>query len=209
MSEQYFKPEPSSLSKRESYRFDFGSQDFLVQTDAGVFSREGLDQGSKLMLLTVLPDLHGRVLDLGCGWGAVGLIAGKLKPNLQLLLVDVNQRACGLAIDNLRNNGVNGQVVCTDGFRGIHSRFDWILLNPPIRAGKQVVYRLFRDSAAHLLPGGRLVVVIRKQQGAPSAKAYLETIFGRVDLAARSKGYHVLICGEPLEERIEDGLEGI
>ena len=82
MSEQYFKAEPTSQSKRESYRFDFGGQDFWVQTDAGVFSREGLDEGSKLMLLTVLPELQGKVLDLGCGWGAVGLIAGKLKPNL-------------------------------------------------------------------------------------------------------------------------------
>lgn len=196
MSEQYFEAQPQSAHDIRRLQVQFAGHDFTFETDAGVFSRDGLDEGSALLLQAALPQLRGRVLDLGCGWGPVGIIAAKLKPGIQVTMTDINLRAVELSRRNLELNGVSAQVLVGDGLEAVPGSFDWILLNPPIRAGKQTVYRLFRDSAARLTPGGRLAVVIRKQQGAASAKACLETLFQNVALVLRKKGYHVYFCEE-------------
>ena len=195
MSEHYFSPEPGTEHALRDLTVPFEGQTFPFQTDSGVFSRDGLDEGSALLLGAVLDEITGDVLDLGCGWGAVGVILAKLCPACRVTMLDVNSRACELAASNARLNGVSAQVLCQDGLSGLNQTFDWILLNPPIRAGKETVYRLFRESAARLNPGGTLAVVIRKQQGAPSAKRFLETLFPSVSLHCRRKGYHVYFCG--------------
>lgn len=194
MADHYFSPEPMAQHAPREVTIPFEGNHITFLTDAGVFSRDGFDEGSELMLSAALDALKGDVLDLGCGWGPVGILAAKLCPACQVTLVDVNARACQLAEENARLNGVKAQVFCQDGLNSIAQHFDWILLNPPIRAGKETVYRLFRESAAHLKPGGTLVVVIRKQQGAPSAQRYLETLFSQVSLRCRKKGYHVYFC---------------
>ena len=196
MGEQYFSPDPAAPSQPRALTVAFEGREYRFMTDAGVFSGDGLDEGTELLLTAALPRLSGRVLDLGCGWGAVGVIAGKRCPACEVTLCDVNERACGLARENLARNRVEARVFCGDGLGAVEGGFDWILLNPPIRAGKQTVYRLFRDSAARLTQSGRLAVVIRKQQGAASAKAYLETLFQNVALVLRKKGYHVYFCEE-------------
>lgn len=194
MSEHYFAPEPGTEHALREIEVVFEGVRFSFQTDAGVFSRADFDEGSALMLGAALDELSGDVLDLGCGWGPVGVIAARLCPSCRVTMLDVNARACQLSQANAKRAGVNARVHCQDGLKGIGESFDWILLNPPIRAGKETVYRLFRESRDSLRPEGRLVVVIRKQQGALSAQRYLETLFTRVDLRCRKKGYHVYFC---------------
>ena len=194
MSEQYFEAQPQSAHDIRRLQVQFAGHDFTFETDAGVFYRDGLDEGSALLMQAALPQLRGRVLDLGCGWGPVGIIAAKLKPGIQVTMTDINLRAVELSRRNLELNGVSAQVLVGDGLEAVPGSFDWILLNPPIRAGKQVVYSLFDQSAKKLNPGGRLCVVIRKQQGALSARDYLGTLFMDIELLERRKGYHIYCC---------------
>lgn len=201
MTEHYYSACPGAAHDEKQVIFEVLGLQFKCVTDAGVFSRDGLDMGTRV-LLGALPEVTGRVLDLGCGWGAVGMALGKRYPDARLLLTDVNARAVELAGRNLAANGVaNARVVCGDGFEAVDGAFDLIALNPPIRAGKAAVYALFRESAAHLAPGGSLWVVMRKQQGAGSAQEYLQTLFSQVERVRRDKGYWVLRCAAPMMPR--------
>lgn len=165
---------------------------FTFWTDAGVFSRDALDKGTRT-LLTALPEvLEGPVLDLGCGWGAMGVIIAATSPNARVTMADINPRAVALARRNADANHVRAEVLVSDGFAHITGRYRLIVCNPPIRAGKAAIYGLFRDCAAHLEATGALMIVIRKQQGAESALKYLGTLFGQVDVIEKSGGYWVI-----------------
>ena len=204
MTEHYYSENPGIAHDEREVIYQALGQRFACVTDAGVFSRDGLDMGTRI-LLEALPELHGRILDLGCGWGPVGAALGKKYPDAQLVLTDVNSRATELAARNLAANGVtNATVVQGDGFEAVEGKFDAIVLNPPIRAGKAVIYAMFAEAAAHLNAGGALYIVIRKQQGAESAQKYLETIYGDVERIAREKGYWVLSCAEPEKKHEEE-----
>ena len=204
MTEHYYSENPGVAHDEREVIYQALGLRFACVTDAGVFSRDGLDMGTRI-LLEALPELHGRILDLGCGWGPVGAALGKKYPDAQLVLTDVNSRATELAARNLAANGVtNATVVQGDGFEAVEGKFDAIVLNPPIRAGKAVIYAMFAEAAAHLNAGGALYIVIRKQQGAESAQKYLETLYGDVARIAREKGYWVLRCAEPEKKHEEE-----
>ena len=194
MNDHYYTESPSSQSHPAEARFDYRGRAFTLISDAGVFSRGELDSGTRI-LLSALPDrLQGRVLDLGCGWGPVGVLAGAGWPQARVTMADVNPRALALARRNAEQNGVRAEAVLSDGFDNLEGSFDLIALNPPIRAGKETVYRLFMEAAEHLSPNGALCIVIRKQQGAPSAQKYLSGLFHSVQTIARKGGYHVFQC---------------
>ena len=204
MTEHYYSENPVAAHDEREVIYQALGLRFACVTDAGVFSRDGLDMGTRI-LLEALPELHGRILDLGCGWGPVGTALGKKYPDAQLVLTDVNSRAVELAARNLGANGVtNATVVQGDGFVAVEGKFDAIVLNPPIRAGKAVIYAMFAEAAAHLNAGGALYIVIRKQQGAESAQKYLETLYGDVQRIAREKGYWVLRCAGPEAKHAEE-----
>ncbi len=191
MNEHYYTQDPSSEHDERVVRLAALGNELTFTTDAGVFSRDGLDRGTEA-LLDALPELSGRVLDLGCGWGAVGVALGKKYPALDIVMTDINRRAVELARRNLAQNGVEAEVVQGDGFASVTGAFDAIITNPPIRAGKAVIYGLFADARAHLKPGGALYIVIRKQQGAPSALKYLREIYAEAEVIDRSGGFHVI-----------------
>ena len=192
MAEQYFAKQPSAESRPVETEFTYRGYTLRLMTDSGVFSRGEVDEGSAL-LLNSLPELSGRVLDLGCGVGVIGVSIGKAN-RVELTQSDVNERALSLTRENLKRNGVSGTVVESDGFSALTGTFDTIVTNPPIRAGKAVIYRLFQEARDHLAENGALYLVIRKQQGAESAKKYLETLFNSVELIERKKGFWILKC---------------
>jgi 16S rRNA (guanine1207-N2)-methyltransferase len=192
MPEHYFYREPSSIHKPVELRFSINGGAFVFAADAGVFSRTGLDEGSRLLIETAGP-LNGLCLDLGCGWGAVGVALAALNPETRFLLSDINRRAVDLALANIKRNHIaNARAIESDGFDAIPGMFNYIFSNPPIRAGKKVIYGLFSAAREHLLPGGALAVVIRKQQGAESALKHLSLLFKCARVRARSKGYWVI-----------------
>ena len=194
MPEHYFTADPNSAHDLRTVALPCGGRVLTCQTDAGVFSRDHLDPGSALLLSALPAQVSGRVLDLGCGWGAVGLSIACLHPAAQLTLCDINARALALAERNFAQNRLSAEFACGDGLAAVEGCFSLIATNPPIRAGKAVIYRLFAESRARLVPGGMLLVVIRKQQGAPSALAHLKTLFDEAQVVARGGGYWVIRC---------------
>ena len=199
MSDHYYTANPASAHDERRVALTALGNELVFTTDAGVFSRDGLDKGTEALLNALPVPMEGRVLDLGCGWGPVGVALGKKYPALEIVMTDINQRAAELARRNLAANGVQAQVVQGDGFAAVEGSFDTILTNPPIRAGKAVIYALFREARARLNPGGALYIVIRKQQGAPSALKFLREVYADAEVIDRSGGFHVI--------RARDGLK--
>lgn len=197
MSEHYFTNQPSAKHRPLEFTAELRGRMYLFHTDAGVFSRAEVDFGSQL-LIDALPCQAGdTVLDLGCGYGPIGLVASTLvNPGGQVYLVDVNERAVELANKNLANNGItNARALVSDGLAALTSlQFDWVLSNPPIRAGKKVVYSLLTDAYAALRPGGCLLVVIRTKQGAKSLEAYLQDLAGNCETIQKKSGFRILKC---------------
>ncbi|MBQ8536387.1 MAG: class I SAM-dependent methyltransferase [Clostridia bacterium] len=194
MSDHYYTQAPESESHPRRFTASPLGKELAFWTDAGVFSKGEVDKGTAL-LLENLPPLQGRVLDLGCGWGAVGVTLKAAQPHLNVVMCDVNQRALDLTRRNLQENGLTARVLLSDGLAALAGEtFEAVVSNPPIRAGKQVIYDLFRQSFDHLTPGGRLFLVIRKQQGAESAIAYLKTFFQEVVTLKKGGGFWIIQC---------------
>ena len=191
MGEHYFTKNPESAHRERSFETRVCGLTLSFVTDVGVFSKDGLDPGSRL-LIESMPSLSGRVLDLGCGWGPVGVFLARLNPAARLVMADVNERALGLARRNLQGNRVTADVVASDGFSNIPGLFEHVVTNPPIRAGKQVIYAMFDEAFNRLEPGGTLTIVIRKQQGAPSALKHFQETFGNAEIAAKDAGYWII-----------------
>lgn len=194
MSEHYYSSSPTSAHRYAQCDYTYRGETLRFVTDAGVFSRGEVDYGTHVLLSALPEKLAGRVLDLGCGWGAIGVSVGKKWPGCAIVMSDLNERALGLAAQNARSNGVTAQTVQSDGLDSIPGTFDFILTNPPIRAGKQAIYRMFAQCAQRLKEDGEMYLVIRKQQGAESAIRYLKTIFDQTDTIKKSGGFWIIRC---------------
>jgi len=193
LSEHYYTHRPSADHEERTVQAHLRGMDFTFITDAGVFSRERIDFGTQLLIEAMRFDQAAKVLDLGCGYGAIGVVAARLAPQGYVWMVDVNERAVHLANRNLRVNRIrNAEARAGDGLEPVRGiAFDVILTNPPLRAGKAVVYRLIDEAYDALVPGGSLWVVVQNKQGAPSMKRKLQERFGSVTDVARKAGYHV------------------
>jgi 16S rRNA (guanine1207-N2)-methyltransferase len=192
----YFDENPDTSHQTKEIEVRIHGIDFRFITDRGVFSRTRLDYGSELLIETVIADqqkMSGKLVDLGCGYGPVGIIFKRAFPALDVTLCDINQRALTLARQNARANQVAYlSILHSDGLAVITGPVDYILTNPPIRAGKAVVHRFFSESRDKLAPGGLLYVVIQKKQGAPSALAKLKELFTEVEVIEHSAGYWII-----------------
>ena len=193
MAEYYYTNNPTSEHEERHFTSVFMGRTLAFETDAGVFSKQHIDPGSEILCKS-LPELHGRVLDMGCGWGAMTVMTLARFPALDVTMADVNERALDLAVRNVQKNGMQAKAVLSDGFERVEGEFDAVMTNPPIRAGKAVIYRMFEDAKAHLAEGGRLFLVIRKQQGAASAREKIAQVFGSCEIISREKGYLVLLA---------------
>ena len=194
MSEHYYTSAPTSEHEERSFRAVFAGRVLAFDTDAGVFSKQHVDPGSELLCRSLPQDLSGRVLDMGCGWGAMTIMTLAKCPGVKMTMADVNERALALAVGNVAKNRMQAEAVLSDGFASIEGEFDAVITNPPIRAGKAVIYKMFEDAKAHLVPGGVLYLVIRKQQGAPSALKFLKALYAKAEVIERDGGYWIIAC---------------
>lgn len=193
MNDHYYTRVPQSESKPVGCEYSYRGVALTFQTDAGVFSKGEVDTGTKLLLEALPEDMSGEILDLGCGWGVIGIAIARKWPDTRVTMADVNTRALNLSRENAGRNRAEVTCVESDGMTALAGwRFDAVVTNPPIRAGKQVIYKMFADAADSLKPGGALYLVIRKQQGAESCVKYLQTIFREVEKLDRSGGFWVL-----------------
>lgn len=163
-------------------------------TDNGVFSKTGVDYGTMVLLEAVAAEpLSGSVLDLGCGYGVISVVLKDLYPECSMTSVDVNPRAVELTQLNCDLNHTESMVLVSDGFSQLkESSFNAVITNPPIRAGKKVIYQMFDDAFTHLNKQGKLMLVIQRKQGAESALKKLEELFGNCTVVSRDRGYWVL-----------------
>ncbi|WP_138420187.1 class I SAM-dependent methyltransferase [Aquibacillus sediminis] len=195
MSEQYFSTNPQSISDPKTWNFVLKGIPFTFTSDHGVFSRNEVDFGSRLLIETFTePEIDGGLLDLGCGYGPIGLALAKAFPNREVTLSDVNERALALAKYNANQNNIdNVEFKISDRLQSFQNQcFSAIVTNPPIRAGKNVIFQMFEESYEALTSRGELWVVIQKKQGAPSTKEKLETMFDAVEVVKKDKGYFII-----------------
>jgi 16S rRNA (guanine1207-N2)-methyltransferase len=178
--------------KKQRVRERIRGFDIEFETQAGVFAHRGLDPGTRLLIETIRVSPTGRVLDLGCGYGAIGIVAAKIAIRGLVTLIDSDVRATRLAQTNVELNGVtNAEVILGDGTHDLptKARFDVVASNPPTHSGREVLDDMVAGAYAVLRPRGRLYMVVNRLL---SLKNQVGSVFGNVEVAARSKGYVVV-----------------
>lgn len=194
--DHYYTPKPSSESHRETWQTEIAGKKFTYTTDTGVFSKKNIDVGSEVLMTTAetVNFPKGNLLDIGCGYGPIGIYLAKVFTDRKIEMVDINERAIDLAQLNAKENGVsNVQIYQSNLFEEVENKeFAGIISNPPIRAGKTVVHEILEKSHDYLVEGGYLLIVIQKKQGAPSAKKKMLEVFGNVERINLEKGYWIL-----------------
>ena len=191
MTKMYYAENPDSAHDIHELKVTLLRQSFTFLTDSGVFSKKMVDYGSQVLLNTLDFEKGKTLLDLGCGYGPLGISLAKVQ-DVKPTMVDINNRAIDLAKQNAQKNGVEANIFQSNIYEKVNGTFDYIISNPPIRSGKQVVHTIISESINYLKVGGNLTIVIQKKQGAPSAKAKMEEVFGNVEILKRDKGYYIL-----------------
>ena len=187
----YYAENPDAAHDIHELRVDLLGEKMTFLTDAGVFSKKMIDFGSQLLLKCLEVNQGETVLDVGCGYGPLGLSLAKAY-GVQATMVDINNRALDLARQNAERNKVEATIFQSNIYEQVEGHFDHVISNPPIRAGKQVVHEIIEKSKDFLEIGGDLTIVIQKKQGAPSAKSKMENVFGNCEVVKKDKGYYIL-----------------
>lgn len=194
-ADQYFTERPRSVPLRSELRFLYRGDVLHFLVDRGVFASHGLDPGTALLIENLTVRRTDRVLDLGCGWGPVGIAAARSASEGHVVMTEVNRRAARLARLNLEKNRVeNAEVRIGPTFAPVAGEtFDVIASNPPYRAGRPVVLKMLEEAPGHLTPRGKLVLVGKGSQGIRYYQGWLESHWpGPVEVLGRGSGYRVL-----------------
>ena len=188
----YFINDENLVSNIQEFSVSIQNCLFHFKTDNGVFSKKELDFGSKLLIETVLKEnIQGEVLDLGCGYGAIGILISKLK-NCLVDMIDLNKRALYLAnLNSVANKCLKTNVFYSDSFSLVKKKYDVIISNPPIRIGKVKLYNIFRDAKKFLKENGIIYLVIRKEQGAKSFMKDFSKLY-RIEVLNKRKGFYII-----------------
>ena len=193
MSGQYFENNDNLTSNINELTYYFRKTKMRFLSDNGVFSKGGIDFGSSLLLRTI--DVKGAktLLDVGCGYGTIGLTIAKTNPECYVEMVDVNLRAIDLAKQNMTLNEIkNAEIFASNIYENVTKKYDVVVSNPPIRAGKKVVHEISLGSFEKLNDGGKYYAVIQKKQGAESLYKALQTVFPIVEVIEKDKGYWII-----------------
>ena len=190
---QYFDNDNNLKSEIVKHDIDICGTGFVFYTDNGVFSKNKLDYGSRFLLECLSDETIGeKVLDVGCGYGPIGIYVSKAFGS-NVDMVDVNKRAIHLTNMNIKENGVSCHSFYSDCYSNVSDKYNTIITNPPIRAGKKVIYNIVMGAVDYLKDDGELFIVIRKDQGAKSMIYDLKKIYN-VDIIGKSKGFFVIKC---------------
>jgi len=196
----YFSEKPEIKSEKKTIKYTIQNKKFEFITDNGVFSKSKVDFGTDLMLNEFLKENRGlevekiKILDIGCGYGVVSVILKSFYPEISITLSDVNERALELSEENLKKYGINDyHIIKSDAFEKITEKFDVILSNPPIRAGKDIIFKIYSEAYEHLNENGEFYCVIQTKHGAKSTQKKLVEIFGNCDTVTIDGGYRIFL----------------
>lgn len=189
----YFENDENLKSKEQQILVNICDIPFQFMTDYGVFSKKGLDFGTRSLLETIdVSKIQGKVLDFGCGYGPIGIYIAKTT-NSEVHMIDINRRVLGLARKNVSLNHVNVNIYESNIYENVKEKFDFIISNPPIRVGKEILYKILFQAKDYLNTNGELWIVINKDQGAKSVAKYLEKEYF-VDIVNKKKGFYIIKC---------------
>ena len=198
--EHYFTNNQNLRSELRTIDFENNGVVFTFFSDLGVFSKDYIDYGSKVLVETILkkkPNCSS-ILDVGCGYGFIGIVLGRIL-NVPTDLVDVNKRAIHLCEKNIEKNQVKGRVFFSDAYESVSDSYDLIVTNPPIRAGKKTVLKILREASTRLNKDGNLWFVIRKDQGVKSIMKEISDIY-LMEVVKKDKGFYV-VCAKMIDNK--------
>ena len=189
----YFDKNTDVESKEITTRAEIGGKLFTFKTDNNVFSKKGLDFGTRTLLQSIdINSINGDILDFGCGYGPIGIYISKLtKSNVDM--IDINERALNLARKNANINQVSVNIFESDIYSNIDKKYDYIITNPPIRVGKKILYEILIGAKTKIKKDGHLIFVINKDQGAKSTMKDLKEYY-EVKLLNKNKGFFIIDC---------------
>lgn len=192
----YFTYDPDLKPCLRTILFQVKDKTISLISDSGVFSNKEVDKGSLIFVNTLVDkNLNGKVLDLGCGYGTIGISLSIIyKDIVEITYSDINPKCIELTSRNLSQYDLNGTCTLSDGYENICESFDFILFNPPISVGKEKIFKIYSETISHLNKNGRFYLVIRKDKGALSHMKYLSTLFSNVEVINKEKGYFVIEC---------------
>ena len=193
----YFIEDNSLKHDIKNITYYYANNKFEFTTNSGLFSKDHVDPATDILLKSI-PYLSGSLLDMGCGYGCIGIVLAKTY-SLKLTQVDINQLAVDFTKINCKDNSVNSIVIKSNCFDNISDSFDTIVINPPIHAGKAITYKMYEDSFMHLNKHGKLYIVTLKKHGAESTYVKLKNIFEDCEIIYKKKGYYVFCCTKSLD----------
>lgn len=187
----YFINDNDIKSNERKNKVFINEQSFSFLTDNGVFSKKGLDFGTRTLLESIpMKEIHGNVLDFGCGYGPIGITLAK-QTDANVDMLDINERALNLTLKNIKENKVNANTILSNLYDNINKKYDHIVSNPPIRVGKEILFKILFGAKEHLKENGKLWIVVNKNQGAKSLVKELENEY-KVEIICKNKGFYII-----------------
>ena len=188
----YFENNPTSSHEEKMIKVFIKNNHFSFITDNDVFSKKGLDFGTRTLLESIdIDKINGKVLDFGCGYGPIGIFLAYYGKDVDML--DINNRAIELAKRNAKINNVKANIFASDLFYNVADKYDYIISNPPIRVGKEILYKILFGAKEYLNQNGHLIFVVHKDQGAKTLAKNLEEKY-KVTIINKNKGFFVIDC---------------
>lgn len=196
--QHYFSENPNIKSKKKNISFIFNNKKYNFITDNGVFSKDHIDEGTHILIKNIVKNININnlnVLDLGCGYGVIGIILKTIQNNINISFSDINTRSLELSRENLKLNNISDyKIYKSDLFENISENFDLIISNPPIRTGKENIFKLYEQSFEHLNDNGMFICVIMTKHGAKSTQKKLEQIYKTVTCISIESGFRVYLA---------------
>lgn len=187
----YFINDNDIKSNEKKNKVFINEQSFSFWTDNGVFSKKGLDFGTRTLLESIpMNEIHGNVLDFGCGYGPIGITLAK-QTDANIDMLDINERALNLTLKNIKENKVSANTILSNLYDNINKKYDHIVSNPPIRVGKEILFKILFGAKEHLKENGKLWIVVNKNQGAKSLVKELENEY-KVEIICKNKGFYII-----------------
>lgn len=192
MTHYYSKKQTSRINLKKIL-VKVKNREFELYSASGIFSKDKLDKGTKLLIENCVIEQYWKVLDFGCGIGVIGIAVKLLNPSTEIMMSDINQRAVMISKKNTNLHNLDIKVIKSDLYSKITDKFDTILVNPPQTAGRDICFQIIDNAKDHLKEKGLLQLVARHNKGGSVLEKRMKHVFGNVRQIAKGSGYRVYV----------------